>query len=86
MLTVGSFALLEMVSEPESTTAEVGAKVVLNVWLLPGPRSSGNLMPEILKVEPETAMDETVIDSRPEFVICKACVEVVPTVTLPKLS
>jgi len=86
MVTVGSLALLEMVSNPESTNAEVGAKVVLKVWLLPGPRSSGNLIPEILNVERETAMDETVKDSRPVFVICKVCVDVVPTVTLPKLN
>jgi len=86
MLTVGSFALLEIVSDPETTNAEVGEKVVLIVWLLPGPRSNGNLIPETLKIEPETAMDKTVIDSLPELVICKLCVELVPTVTLPNLN
>lgn len=47
MVTVGSLALLEMVSIPEFTPAIEGTNVVANLWLSPGPRVIGSLMPEI---------------------------------------
>jgi hypothetical protein len=45
--TVGSVALLEMMSVPESAPAAVGANVAVNRWLLPGSMVSGKLIPEI---------------------------------------
>jgi len=85
-LTVGSVALLEIVSVAETDNAEAGVKVALNVWLVPGLRLSGNLIPEILKSEFETAMEETVSEASPVLVICRLCEELDPIATLPKLS
>ena len=85
-LTVGSVALLEIVSVAETDSAEAGVKVALRVWLVPGLRLSGNLIPEILKSELETAMEETVSEASPVLVICRLCEELDPTATLPKLS
>ena len=67
--TVGSVALLEMMSVPESVPAAVGANVVVNRWLSLGSMVSGNLIPEILKVDPETTTEEIVMGALPVFVI-----------------
>ena len=70
---------------PVAVPAELGAKRTLSVALDPGWRAVGTANPLMLKPAPETLAAVIVNAAFPEFVRITCWVELLPTLTLPKL-
>jgi hypothetical protein len=70
---------------PETLAVEVGAKVALKVMVLPGARVTAE-KPVTPNCAPVTLSDETFKFAVPVFFKVIACVAVVPSGTLPKLT
>jgi hypothetical protein len=71
---------------PDALPAEVGAKLAVNVTLLPGFRFTGSATPPIANPAPEALAWEIVRALVPELVIVKLWLVVLPTETLPKVT
>jgi hypothetical protein len=56
---------------PEALPVAVGAKLTVNVKVLPGDRANGNDVPETLKPVPVAVAWEMVMEPLPEFVTLK---------------
>ncbi len=79
-------ALLAIVTVPLAVVVPVGANVKVSVTFCPGVNVSCAVTPLSLKPVPTTLTLEIVRLELPELLSVTACVPVVPSVTLPKLT
>lgn len=70
---------------PEAFPAAVGAKLAVNVNVLPGDTVRGSDAPPMLKLAPVAVAWEIVTAALPEFVTLKLWLLTDPTGTLPKV-
>src|SRR6476659_5405946 len=77
-------ALLVKVMTPVTDPALWGANWIVTVWLVPGPRVSGNAGLRMVKPLPLIVAAVTTVFAVPGLEITSVCVEVAPTLTLPK--
>ena len=79
-------ALLAMEIVPDALPAAVGAKTALKLVPCPAARVTGKLSPLQLNTVPMALMEEMIRAAFPEFVTLTACVALLPSATLPKLT